>query len=162
MTDDDILNAILKREGGFVHHPNDRGGPTKYGITQATLGEHRRAYVTVDDMRALTEAEAREIYRARYLGKFGAIEPPALRGLLVDCAVLHGVGGAARLVQAALGVDPAGIAAKVAEIGAQQAYLRVVAARVRFIGRIITADPSQARFAHGWANRVADFIEDAP
>ncbi len=34
-TDAQIIDAILRREGGFVDHPADRGGATKYGITHA-------------------------------------------------------------------------------------------------------------------------------
>ena len=28
-----IIDALIEREGGYVHNPADRGGPTKYGIT---------------------------------------------------------------------------------------------------------------------------------
>lgn len=35
MTKDEIFNAILGKEGGYVNHPDDKGGPTNWGITQA-------------------------------------------------------------------------------------------------------------------------------
>ena len=43
MTDSEIISAILVREGGgrYTDVPADRGGPTKYGITQAALAEYR-------------------------------------------------------------------------------------------------------------------------
>ncbi len=50
MTKDDIFNAILGKEGGYVNHPDDKGGPTNWGITQATA----RAHGYVGDMRDLT------------------------------------------------------------------------------------------------------------
>ncbi|MDK8008738.1 glycosyl hydrolase 108 family protein, partial [Escherichia coli] len=28
MNKDEIFNAILDKEGGYVNHPDDRGGPT--------------------------------------------------------------------------------------------------------------------------------------
>jgi lysozyme family protein len=64
-TDDAILAAILRREGGFVNHPADRGGPTHYGITQATLQAWRGRAVSEEDVRALSVEEAKAIYRAR-------------------------------------------------------------------------------------------------
>ena len=50
-------------EGGYSNHPDDRGGPTKYGITLATLRRWRKNYaLTGADVRALTHAEAVQIY----------------------------------------------------------------------------------------------------
>ncbi len=28
MNKDEIFNAILEKEGGYVNHPDDKGGPT--------------------------------------------------------------------------------------------------------------------------------------
>jgi lysozyme family protein len=36
---------------------------------------------------------------------------------------------------------------------------KFLAARLRFLGRLITDDPKQAVFAAGWLNRVAEFVE---
>ena len=67
MTDTAIIDAILRREGGFVDHPADQGGPTKYGVTQRTLKQYRGRSVTVGDLRDLGESEARLIYQRLYI-----------------------------------------------------------------------------------------------
>ena len=50
----EIVDDVLRREGEFVQHPADAGGPTKFGITQATLADWRHAPVTASDVSALT------------------------------------------------------------------------------------------------------------
>lgn len=62
MSKDDIFNAILDKEGGYVNHPDDRGGPTNWGVTQATA----RAHGYDGDMRKLTRQQALDILHADY------------------------------------------------------------------------------------------------
>lgn len=164
-----LIDDILRREGGFVDHPADRGGATNFGITQETLAAWRGHPVTVEDVRKLTRDEAAEIYAARYVlePRFADIEHEALAALVVDCGVNHGTGRAARWLQQAADVTPDGIVgpltlAAVNSLDGDVLYRAVLAERCRFYGQLITGDPSQAVFAAGWANRVAEFIEEAP
>lgn len=166
MTDEDIISAILLREGGFVDHPLDKGGATKYGVTHETLESYRGHDVTVEDVKALTQNEARMIYRQKFILEPGlfVIKNDTLRALLVDMAVNHGPRNAVKLLQRALGVSDDGMVGEktVAALGAMDApsaYRKACAARVRFYGRIITNDPKQAVFAADWMDRVADFVE---
>jgi lysozyme family protein len=91
VTPNEIIDALIRREGGFVDHKDDKGKATKYGITQATLAEWLGRPASVDDVKALTEHEAREIYREEYITRPGflGIENEAVRALAVDCAVNH-------------------------------------------------------------------------
>lgn len=169
MNTNDIIDGILLREGGFVDHEADRGGPTKYGITQATLTDWRGRKVSVDDVRSLTEREARDMYRETYIVRPGflSIQSEAVRVLVVDCAVNHGVLRAVKMLQHAAHVFTDGILgpntiAAVNRMTPTALYRRLCAARVRLYGEIITKNPSQAVFAAGWANRAAEFIEGAP
>ena len=57
-----LIGALMDREGGFVAHPADRGGPTCYGITEAVA----RAHGYWGSMRALPREEAEAIYRRLY------------------------------------------------------------------------------------------------
>ncbi|HHT0302118.1 TPA: glycoside hydrolase family 108 protein [Raoultella planticola] len=59
---DIIFDEILGKEGGYVNHPDDKGGPTKWGITQKTA----RAHGYLGDMRDLTRTQALEILEADY------------------------------------------------------------------------------------------------
>ncbi len=170
MTDDDIIDGILEREGGFVNRSQDRGGPTKFGVTISTLVSWRGRAVTVDDVAALTAEEARTIYRCIYLERSGLdrVTDGPLRALLFDCAVNHGPKAVIRWLQWALRVTPDDGVFGLQTLRALDAsdkrrvYLAVCAQRVRRYGDLISTQPSQAIFASGWMNRAAGFIETAP
>lgn len=49
MKADQTIEGILGKEGGYVDHPSDKGGPTRWGITQTTA----RAHGYTGDMRNL-------------------------------------------------------------------------------------------------------------
>ena len=162
-----IIEGILRREGGWVDHPADRGGPTKYGITLRTLSHWRGSRAIAEDVRALTKEQARRIYRHLYIGKHGfdRIEDPRLCELVIDCGVHHSPARAVRWLQKAAGVKVDGRCGPVT-LGAANAApakslrLRVLASRARSFGATITAKPSQAAFAKGWMARLAKFIEE--
>jgi lysozyme family protein len=166
----DLIDGILHREGSdYTDHPADRGGPTRYGVTQATLAQWRGRPSIADDVRDLTENEAREIYREQYIVRPGflGIENEAVRVLVVDCAVNHGVKEAVLMLQRAARTFTDGFFGPntrqaVNRMTAAPLYRRLCADRVRFYGKLITRHPEQATFAHGWANRVAEFIEESP
>ena len=52
---DTLIDAVIDCEGGYANHPADRGGPTKYGITEAVA----RAHGYSGAMRNLPRDEAR-------------------------------------------------------------------------------------------------------
>lgn len=169
VTPNEIIDSILRREGGYVAHPADKGSATNYGITISTLAEWRGRPVTVDDVKQLTASEAREIYREQYIVRPGflSIENEAVRALAIDCAVNHGVKRAVMLLQNAVRVFPDGILGPktreaVNRMTPSVVYKRLCAQRVRLYGEIITSKPSQAVFARGWCNRAAEFIEGGP
>lgn len=169
MTTNDIIDGLIRREGGFVNHEADAGKATKYGITQATLSEWMGRPASVDDVMRLTEHEAREIFREQYIVRPGflSIENEAVRALAVDCGVNHGVSRAVKMLQEAAHAFPDGIFGPntkqaVNRMTAAVLYRRLCAERVRLYGQIITKNPSQAVFAAGWASRVAEFIEGGP
>ena len=64
-TVDDITAEIIRREGGYVNDPDDPGGATNHGVTIHTL-RRLRGTATVADVKALTVAEAKDIYKRHY------------------------------------------------------------------------------------------------
>jgi len=106
-TIDTILDEIIRREGGYVNHPADRGGRRTFGITAQTLGAWLKLGrpATAAEVQALTETEARAIYRQQYITGPGldVITHPGLLHLLVDAGVHSGPKRAVQWLQSALG-----------------------------------------------------------
>ena len=59
---DGLIETLVEREGGFVANPADKGGPTRFGITEAVA----RANGYRGAMRALPREEAAAIYKRLY------------------------------------------------------------------------------------------------
>lgn len=159
-----LIDRILDREGGYVNHSADKGGPTNYGITQATLSRHRGRQVTAQEVRALTKDEARNIYVVDYVEPFAFIDDARLLDLVVDCGVNHGVKNAAKFLQYAAGVEQDGVIGPRTKGAVQRTswrklYARVLSIRFKFYGSIITKNPKQSVFALGWMTRAAAFLE---
>lgn len=57
-----MIDALIEREGGYVANSADRGGPTRYGITEAVA----RANGYGGPMALLPREEAAAIYRRLY------------------------------------------------------------------------------------------------
>lgn len=172
MTDDQILERVLRFEGGFVNHPLDRGGATNFGITAAVLGRHRGLGrdATVAEIQALTRAEAIAIYKANYIAKpkFDQIKDDNLRLIVVDSGVLHGTGRAAQWLQAAVGATIDGAVGQdtITKLDAKGPNFDVVCrsvltSRFKLIGEILRKNPKQVVFAAGWLNRASDLLEFA-
>jgi uncharacterized protein (TIGR02594 family) len=157
------LAHVLAMEGGYADDPYDPGGPTNRGITLAVFAHHKGAEITADNIGAL-KAElkqlpvetARRIYHSRYWLPAACPRLPAPLALFhFDAAVNHGVDGAARMLQQAVGAGVDG------EIGA--ATLAAVAARpIRHILGAYAEIRRQRyrglahfwRFGKGWLRRV--------
>ncbi len=55
------IGFVFKWEGGYCNHPSDPGGETNYGIS-------KRSYPELD-IKNMTKAQAREIYKRDYWDK---------------------------------------------------------------------------------------------
>lgn len=169
---DSYITRLFEREGLFSNHAADRGGATKYGITRTTLAFYRGKPVSIEDVRNLTEEEARAIYRALYFDNhnIGAL-PDDIEEQVFDFAVLSGPQTAIRALQECLGLVPDGkigpvtVAASVKACAADDGpdtgrSLNNAIARWRamMLARIVRRDPSQLIFLAGWLKRTLDFV----
>ena len=96
---DRALQVILDSEGGYVDHPDDPGGKTRYGITERVARDH--GYIGA--MNVLPINTAAEIYRKSYWDACKCEELPWPLNLYVfDAAVNQGVGAASKMLQKTL------------------------------------------------------------
>lgn len=172
MTLQDQITALLQREGGYVDNPADKGGPTNFGITQATA----TANGFKQPVSQLPRAVAVQIYTQQYwmAPKFNMIADinASIAEKLMDCGVNMGPGVASKFLQRALcalgyAVAQDGLLGQ-ASMGALQSFLakrgkdgelvifRMLNAQqsVRYI-ELAEDDPTQMTFEFGWQlNRV--------
>jgi len=160
------LAVVLDKEGGFVDHPEDRGGPTNMGITLRTLASWKGLAVDglsaegrarlVAELRGLSRREAGEIYRAAFWLPMRCGDlPPGVALSVFDFGVTAGPRMAVKLLQRAVGVTDDG------SVGP----LTLAAVRARDAGALVSALsearlayyralPDAATFGEGWANRT--------
>lgn len=84
---DDILEHVMRIEGGYSNDPADRGSRTMFGVTEAVA----RAYGYTGAMAALDWTEAKRILRAEFvdrpgLDKIAAIDV-AIATEMIDTAI---------------------------------------------------------------------------
>ncbi|WP_397592349.1 glycoside hydrolase family 108 protein [Sphingorhabdus sp.] len=99
---DGLIDDLIAREGGFVDHPADKGGPTRWGVTQAVARQH--GYM--GQMENLPRNVAALIYKKQYwrapaFDKVSQIAP-RLAAELFDTGVNMGASTAIGFLQRAL------------------------------------------------------------
>lgn len=177
---DTLVDAVIDREGRYVNHPADRGGPTCWGITEAVA----RAQGYDGAMRDLPRAEAASIYRRLYWLRPGfdrvGLRAAKIAAELFDTGVNMGTATAAGFLQRALNAlnrnarDYPDIAVdrhigartlsaldgflRARGTGGETVLLRAMEALQgeRYIA-LAERRPSQEAFLYGWlANRIGD------
>lgn len=170
----DMIQRLVDREGGYVDHPDDKGGPTNFGITRATLAEYWAVSlkeVDRDSIKRLNRSSAEYIYYELYLRqpKIAEISDDHLREHIFDCAVLHGKRRAIRWLQAFVGVGGDGYLGPItlnaveanlaANSGSSKAINdRILIHRVKFMVAIAKRDPTQMKWLMGWVTRAFEFL----
>jgi lysozyme family protein len=152
------LAEVLKHEGGWADHPKDPGGATMKGVTIGTFAQFKGRKVTKDELRAISDADLRAIYRRKYWDVVKADDLPAGLDLVAfDAAVNSGPSRGARWLQDGLGVAADGKVGPMTIRAAQHANVplaigKALDARLAFLRRLKT----WPTFGKGWQRRVDD------
>jgi len=162
------LSHVLKMEGGYVDHPLDRGGPTKYGITLQALRDYNGLpSIPASVIKDLTLEQASKIYEHRYWNtmRLDRVRSAKLALVLFDQGVNCGPNTAIRMLQEVLNEDFAenlvvdgvlGNRTDVAVATASESKLLrklIQKAQDRYVS-ICVKKPDQLVFLAGWLNRT--------
>lgn len=161
------FQEVLGFEGGYSDDPDDRGGKTKFGITEATA--RRLGYK--GDMKDLTLDQAKKLYYDHYwkCWNYDKIEDERIATEMFDQAVNMGPGTANRNLQKAYNLLSRGKAGDLKVDGIlgpitltyvnrypyQDDLLQLLnILQAKHYIDIIEKDPSQEKFFRGWLQRT--------
>ena len=155
-----VIEMVLHHEGGYVNHPSDPGGETKYGIS-------KRAYPDIDIIN-ITEEDAGEIYFRDYWSKIkGEDLPSGVACVVMDYGVNSGISRASKALQRACGIEKgdgiigphslAAVWATVKNEGEKYVIDEVTNLRREFIRSLSTYET----FGKGWERRITETHEKA-
>ena len=171
---DTIVLNTLKSEGSeFTNDPNDRGGPTRWGITQHDLAQFRGHSVSADDVKNMTVDEAKTIYKTKYWDpcNLDAITSYKKALIIFDQGVLCGTGTAAKRAQSACNahlvpglivdgvIGPKSLKA-INEMDEKLFCLEFLFLTQHYFLGIILNNPTQTVFMRGWLNRSQNLMKD--
>ena len=175
------ITKTLRYEGvssssdGYVDHPNDRGGATKYGISYAFVKDtgdveffDMNGDMKIDkrDIQQLTFEKAIEAYKKYFWDvlDLDEINDNKKAFLVFDAAVNHGVAGATKLLQRALnecgyqlkvdGIFGPKTKAALQKVEVEDFISAFQEKRTALYKAIVKNNPSQKVFLNGWMNRI--------
>lgn len=154
---------LQQLEGGFVNDPLDAGGATKCGVTLARFRQEFGEDRTVEDLKAMTEAQWTRIMKGGYWDKCcgDAIKNQSIAEIFVDWCINSGL-GMIRKVQGIVGTKADGIVGpKTINLinvkDPQWLHYSIKAARAQFYADLVHNKASQVKFYEGWMNRLGRF-----
>lgn len=164
-----FAGKLLRLEGGYVNHPLDRGGPTKYGVILTVWQEHGHdkdgdGDIDAEDIKKLSEGDAKYIAKKIFWDYFLAdlILNQSLAEFIVDWGYNSGRKTVAKIVQRVAKATVDGIVGPqtVTAINCADQELLFNALKIErkvFLNNIIKRRPDQIVFYDGWMNRVNSF-----
>jgi lysozyme family protein len=155
-------------ERGTVNHPDDPGGLTKDGLTQAVYDGYRRRWrLPQQSVREAAPTEIKAIFKSQYwdVMRCDAL-PPGIDLVVFDFGINSGPGRAIRYLQAALGLKQDGVIGNITLAAAREAYERdddddVIDAYMASRNAFLRALKTFRVFGKGWMNRTRDIEREA-
>ena len=164
---DNELNTILQSEGGFQNDKEDTGNyvngkliGTNRGITPAALAEYRGvdpSTITVDDIKGVTEQEARDIYEQNYYLKPRINElPKDIQASVFDMNINAGR-NSIKILQRLAGVKADGVIGPKTLYAVKEANItpaQYADARIEYYKKVVERDPDKSKYLNGWIRRA--------
>ena len=166
---EEFAGKLLQSEGGYVNHPLDKGGPTKYGVILSVWKERGHdkdgdGDIDAEDIKLLTEEDACAIAKKMFWDYFQAdkINNQSVAIFIVDWGYNSGRKTVARKLQRILKIDDDGIVGvntlnTINQSDQHRLFDTLKASRLEFIENIIKRRPDQKVFHKGWLNRINSF-----
>ncbi len=166
---ENFAGKLLRLEGGYVNHPLDKGGPTKYGVILSVWKEHGHdkdgdGDIDADDIKRLSEDDARYIAKKIFWDYFLAdhIGHESVAEFIVDWGYNSGRKTVAKIVQRLVNVEVDGIVGiqtlrAINQADQERLFNDLKIERKVFLNNIIRRKPDQIVFYDGWMNRVNSF-----
>jgi len=164
-----FAGKVLQLEGGYVNHPMDKGGPTKYGVILSTWKQYgydkdNDGDIDAEDIKLLSEDDARYIAKKIFWDFFQGdfILNQSIAEFIVDWGYNSGRTTVAKKVQKVLNISQDGVMG-VQTLNAINCAIQntlfesLKAERKVFLNTIIKEKPQQVVFYEGWMNRVNKF-----
>ena len=166
---DQLIETILKHEGGYQANPNDTGNfykgknlGTNRGITPATYKAFTGEEPTKEAMKNISKEQAAEIYKTQYITKPKIDQlPENIIGMVADTGVMSGPSRAIKILQTVVGAKADGLIGpntlkKVEEYKGDIAE-DFTKARKKFYADLAKGDKRKAKFLKGWNKRADSF-----
>jgi len=152
----EIIEVVLKHEGGYVNDPDDPGGETRFGIS-------KRAYPD-EDIKGLTVDRAKELYRRDYWDKYKVGDmSDRLRHGYLDMCINMGGRRATKILQEACNSKNAdkidvdgGIGPATLKAASAVENFRLRAYRVMYYAELVMKKPKMEKYWVGWFKRSCE------
>lgn len=168
-----IIEGVRRYEGGYVNHPNDRGGATNMGITKPFYAKYLgvpSSLITTQMIKDLTWPEAKMMYYKNIWLENGLDKlPEFLQEVMMNYIVISGPARAIPHLQRFVGVRPDGeigpntlkaIQNKVKTYPSERLFLNAFIHDImRFFIGIVQSRASQRVFLKGWFNRFSQYYK---